>query len=92
MKEFYLCSWLLSYDLSKISVKLVISLKHNIIFAEFLEILLYNNVLHHLHTFVDEAKIIRKSFEFIFSEFSLKTLSQQTVFKNALENFNTPSF
>ena len=44
MKDFQLCSWLLSYDLSKISAKVVISLKHNIIFAKFLEILLDNNV------------------------------------------------
>ena len=35
---------LLSYDLSKISAKLVISLKHNIIFAKFPKILLGNNV------------------------------------------------
>ena len=35
---------LVSYDLSKVPVKLVISLKHNIIFAKFLEILLDNNV------------------------------------------------
>ena len=44
MKDFHLCSWLLSYDLSKISAKLAISLKHNIIFAKFLKILLDNNV------------------------------------------------
>ena len=44
MKDFHLCGWLLSYDLSKISAKLVISLKHNIIFAKFLEILLDNSV------------------------------------------------
>ena len=35
---------LLSYDLLKISAKLVTSLKHNIIFAKFLETLLDNNV------------------------------------------------
>ena len=40
MKDFHLCGWLLSYDLSKILAKLVISLKHNIIFAKFPEILL----------------------------------------------------
>ena len=44
MKDFHLCIWLLSYDLSKIPAKLVISLKHNIIFAKFLEILLDNVV------------------------------------------------
>ena len=31
-------------DLSKVSAKLAISLKHNIVFAKFLEILLDNNV------------------------------------------------
>ena len=51
MKDFHLCGWLLSYDLSKISAKLVISLKHNIIFAKFLEILLDNNVTS-LHTHI----------------------------------------
>ena len=44
MNDFHLYGWLLSYDLSKISAKLVISLKHNIIFAEFLGIMLGNNV------------------------------------------------
>ena len=33
-----------TYDLSKISAKLAISLKHNIIFAKFLEIQLDNNI------------------------------------------------
>ena len=44
MKDFHLYSWLLSYDLSKILAKLVISLKNNIIFAKFREILLDNNL------------------------------------------------
>ena len=44
MKDFHLCDCLLSYDFSKISAKLVISLKHNIIFAKFIEILLDNNL------------------------------------------------
>ena len=44
MKDFHLRDSLLSYDLSKISAKLVISHKHNIIFAKFLEVLLDNNV------------------------------------------------
>ena len=44
MKDFHLCGWLLSYDLSKISIKLVISLKYNIGFAKFFEILLGNNI------------------------------------------------
>ena len=42
MKDFHLRGWLLSSDFLKISVKLVISIKHNIIFAKFLEILLDN--------------------------------------------------
>ena len=37
-------NWLLSYDLSKILAKLVISLNHHIFFARFLEILLNNNI------------------------------------------------
>ena len=44
MKDFHLGCWLLSYNLSNISAKLVISLKYNIIFAKFLEILLDNDV------------------------------------------------
>ena len=44
MKDFHLSDWLRSYDLSEISTKLVISLKHNIIVTKFLEILLDNNV------------------------------------------------
>ena len=44
MKDFHLCGWLLNYDLSKISAKLVISLKHNIIFTKFCEILFDNNL------------------------------------------------
>ena len=44
MKDFHLCGWLLSYEAPKISAKLVISLKYNIIFEKFLEILLDNNV------------------------------------------------
>ena len=58
MKDFHLCGWLLSYDL------LVTSLKHNIIFAKFLEILLYNNVASlRIHTFADKAKFIWKLFD-----------------------------
>ena len=91
MQYFHLCGWLFSYDLPKISAKLVISLKHKITFAKFLEILLDNNVTF-IHIFVDKAKIIRKSFEFTFSDFSLKALSHQNVFKNALEKFNALRF
>ena len=58
MKDFHLFSWLLTYDLSKASAKLVISLKHNIIFAKFVEMLLDNNVILHIKTFVDKVKII----------------------------------
>ena len=52
MRDFHLDSWLLSYDLSKISTKLVISLKYNKIFARFIEILLDNDVTSshtHMH-------------------------------------------
>ena len=41
----------LGYDLSNISAKLVVSLKHNIIFAKFLEIPLDNNVTSS-HTYI----------------------------------------
>ena len=44
MKDFHLCGWLLSYDFSKISAKLVISLIRNKVFAKFFEIMLRNNV------------------------------------------------
>ena len=37
MKDFHLCSWLISYDLSKISAKLVISLKHNVVLQNFVK-------------------------------------------------------
>ena len=59
MKDFHLCRWLLSYDLSEILAKLVISLKHNIILAKILEILLDNNVIS-WHTHIDKSKIILK--------------------------------
>ena len=91
MKDFHLYGRLLGYDLSEISAKLVISLKHSIIFAKSLEILLDNNV-NSCHTHIDKSKIIRKSFEFIFFDFLLKALFHENVFKNALEKFNVPRF
>ena len=57
MKDFHLCGWLLSYDLSKTSAK-VISLKHNIIFAKFRETLLDNNLTSSHTHIADKAKII----------------------------------
>ena len=59
MKDFHLCGRLLSYDLSKISFKLVLSLKYNITFAKFLEILLGNNVTFFAYT---HSLIKKKSF------------------------------
>ena len=84
-KGFPLCSWLLSYDLSKISAKLAIHLKHKLIFASVLEILLGNNV-------TSSVRHIRKSFQFIFYDLLLKALSHETFFKNALEKFNVTRF
>ena len=49
MKDFYLCGWLRSCDLSKTSAKLFISLKRTIIFTKFFEILLGNKTTS-LHT------------------------------------------
>ena len=49
MKDFHLCDWLLNYEFSKILAKLVIFVKHNTVFAKFLEIQLDNNV-NSLHT------------------------------------------
>ena len=50
MKDFHLCSWLVTYDLSKILAKLVIYVKHYIVFETFLEILLDNDVtFSHTH-------------------------------------------
>ena len=57
MKDFHLCGWLLSYDLSKTSAK-VISLKHNIVFAKFRETLLDNNLTSSHTHIADKAKII----------------------------------
>ena len=45
-----------------------------------------------MHTFSGKVKIIRKSLEFIFSDFLLKAPSQQNIFKNAKEKFKVPSF
>ena len=45
MKDFHVCNELLEYVPFKISVILVISLKHNIIFAKFFQILLENNAV-----------------------------------------------
>ena len=66
MKDFHFCSSLLSYDLSKISLKLAISLKHIIIFANFLEILLDNNVTSSL-THISHSLRKQKSFGSYFS-------------------------
>ena len=85
MTDFQLCGWLLSYDLSKILAKLVISLKHNIIFAKLLEILLNNNVTSsHTHIRL-QSKNIRKLLEFIFSDFLLKALTKM-IFKMHWKN------
>ena len=51
IKDFHLHAWLLSFDLSVISAKLVIILKDNIIFAKYLEIMLGNNITF-LHTHI----------------------------------------
>ena len=89
MKYFDLCSWLL------ISAKLTISLKHSIIFVKSLEIMLGNKYCY------THSMMKQKSFgchsdvnsnEFIYSDFLVKALSHQPVFKNALEKFNAPSF
>ena len=92
MKDFHLSDWLRSYDLSEISAKLVISLKHNIIVTKFLEILLDNNVTSWQTHIREQSKNIWKLLEFLFSDFLLKALSHQNVFKNALEKFNGPRF
>ena len=87
----YLVGYLV--NLSKILVKLAISLEHNIIFAKFLAILLDNNITFITYTyFVDQPKIIRKSFQFMFSKFLLEAISHQIVFKNARQKFNVPRF
>ena len=44
-----------------------------------------------MHTFTNKAKIIWKLFESKFSNFLLKALSHENVFKNALEKFNAPA-
>ena len=92
MKYFPLCGWLLGYDLSKISAKLVISLKQNIIFANFFEILLDNNVTSSQTHIRWQSKNHLEVFEFIFSNVLLKALSHQNLLKNALEKFNVPRF
>ena len=46
MKDFHVFNWLLSYDPLKISAILAICFKHNVIFANLLEILLGNNVTY----------------------------------------------
>ena len=92
MKGFNLCGWLLSYDLLKISTKLVIPLKHNKIFAKFLEILWDNNVTSSQQTFVDKAKIIWKSFMSLYFPIFLRALSHQNVLKIALKKINAPRF
>ena len=85
MKGFNLCGWLLSYDLLKISTKLVIPLKHNKIFAKFLEILLDNNVTSSQQTFVDKAKIIWKSFMSLHFPIFFKGTISPKCFKNCPE-------
>ena len=84
MKDFHLCSWIL-YDFSKISAELAIYLKHNIIFAKFLEILLDNNVTLRLHIRLQSKNHSEVIWVYIFW-ILLKALSHQNIFKNALEN------
>ena len=87
MKDLHLLSWFLSYDLSKISPRLVITLNHNIIFARFLKMLLDNSVASSHNTFVDTAIIIRILFEFTFSDFFIKgSISRKYFFKMHLKN------
>ena len=74
--RFFICGWLLSYDLSKISTKLVVSLKHNIIFAKFLEILLDNNVTSsHTHIRWQSKNHLEVIWVYIFRFFIKGTVS-----------------
>ena len=81
------------YDLSKILAKLVISVKHNIIFAKFLEMLLDNNITSS-HTYIrwQSKNHLEVIWVYKFSDSLLKALSHQNVFKNALEKFSVPRF
>ena len=91
MKDVDLYGELLGYDLSKISSKLVISLKYNITFAKFREILLGNNLnSSHKHIRWQSKNHLEVYLSLDF--FLLKALSHQNVFKNALEKFNAPRF
>ena len=87
IKRFNLCSWLLSYDHSKIFAKLVMPLKHNKILARFLKILLGNNITSS-HTHICwKNKSLSEVVTYIFRFFI-----KGTIFKNALEKFNMPRF
>ena len=44
MKNYHECYWLLGYETLKIFVIVAITLKHYVLFAKFLKILLENNV------------------------------------------------
>ena len=82
MKDFQLCSWLICYDVSKISASLAISLKHNIILAKLLEILLDNNVILSLtHIRWRIKNHLEVIWVYIF-QFFIKVLYHHTVFKN----------
>ena len=75
-RDFHLCDWLLSYDLSKISVKLVISLKCNIMFAKFREILLDNNLTSsHTRICWQSKNLLDFIWVYIFQFFNKGTIS-----------------
>ena len=87
MKDFHLCGWLLCYDLSKISAKLVISLKHNIIFAKFIEILLNNNVTSsHTHICRQNINHSEVIWVYIFRFFIKGTISPKCFWKHSGKN------
>ena len=76
MKHFHFSSWLLNYDLSKISAELVMSLKQNVVFAKFREMLFDNNLTSSYTHIRWQSKNHLEVICVIFSDFLLKALSQ----------------
>ena len=76
MKHFHFSSWLLNYDLSKISAELVMSLKQNVVFGKFREMLFDNNLTSSYTHIRWQSKNHLEVICVIFSDFLLKALSQ----------------
>ena len=86
MKNFHLCYWLLSYDLPMISVKLAISLKYNLLFAKFNDILLDNSVTSSFTRMLMKQTSFGSHLSLYFQIFYLRLYLTKLILKMQLKN------